>query len=255
LFPERYNSDSFAVPNLIMIVDDAVRRGIDVCEGSIGWTANESGVEVMYLYDEAVDFSGITFVPSATCDSIYYVDSFDRKKFIRTDYIFSKAHEERLAELKYIAYSLGAKFCSIEIRESTYSTRAQRIKADVSVGFKGVSSKEHMDQAVVSTDRSDRSGSTSVEFQGSDTPQRPTLKWFAYDDNIQKLIEMRCGGLNAIRSETLELSGSSSATMSRKAAYSIDMALGKMGGGKTGISMDEQAEKEHQSKLLFHIEF
>ena len=29
---------------MIMIVDDAVRRGIDVCEGSIGWRSNENGI-------------------------------------------------------------------------------------------------------------------------------------------------------------------------------------------------------------------
>lgn len=119
LFLDTYSSESFNLPNMIMIVDDAVRRGIDVCEGSIGWISKEAGMEVMYLYDEAVELSGIQFIPTVTCDAVYYVDSFDRNKFIRTDCIFSKAHEERLAELKHIAYSLGAKSCSIEISESS----------------------------------------------------------------------------------------------------------------------------------------
>ena len=114
LFPDQYKSESFNLPNIIMIVDDAVRRDIDVCEGSIGWLSKESGVEILCLYDEAITFSGIQFVPTVTCDALYYVDSFDRSKFIRTDCIFSKAHEERMAELKHIAYALGAKRCTIE---------------------------------------------------------------------------------------------------------------------------------------------
>lgn len=96
LFPDVYQSNTFTLPNMIMIRDDAERKGIDVCEGAIGWLGNESGMEVLYLYDEAVPTSGITFVPSADCDAIYYVDKFDRKKFIRTDYIFKLAHDERL---------------------------------------------------------------------------------------------------------------------------------------------------------------
>ena len=36
LFPEVYFSESFHVPNMIKIVDDAERRGVDVCEGAIG---------------------------------------------------------------------------------------------------------------------------------------------------------------------------------------------------------------------------
>ncbi|MDO5413965.1 MAG: hypothetical protein Q4F78_00745 [Bacillota bacterium] len=36
LFPDKYNDASFDRPNLITIVDDAVRRDIDVCEGAIG---------------------------------------------------------------------------------------------------------------------------------------------------------------------------------------------------------------------------
>ena len=119
IFPEQYLSEGFNLPNMIMIVDDAVRRDIDVCEGAIGWLGKDSGMEVLYLYDEAVDFSGIQFVPMVTCDAVYYVDSFDRNRFIRTDCIFSKAHEERLAELKNIAYLLGARRCVIEIEESS----------------------------------------------------------------------------------------------------------------------------------------
>ena len=78
LFLDVYQSESFNLPNMIMIRDDAERKGIDVCEGAIGWLGNESGMEVLYLYDEFVPNCGITFVPSADCDAIYYVDKFER---------------------------------------------------------------------------------------------------------------------------------------------------------------------------------
>jgi hypothetical protein len=40
IFPEDYKKESFGIPNMVMIVDDVVRKGIDVCEGAIGWRSN-----------------------------------------------------------------------------------------------------------------------------------------------------------------------------------------------------------------------
>lgn len=255
LFPQQYSDESFNLPNMIIIVDDAVRRGIDVCEGSIGWLGKQSGVEILYLYDEAVSFSGLQFIPSATCDSVYYVDSFDRSRFIRIDCIFSKAHEERMAELKHIAHSLGAKRCTIEIAESNSITNSQVKEMSAGENIKGVSTTEETKQSFSSNESNQRSGRIVLEFEGSDTPTKPNLKWFAFDDNIKRLIEMRCSGSNQIKTEMLELSGASSATMSRKTAYAIDSAVGKMSIANGDVSMDVQAAKEHHSKLLLHIEF
>lgn len=256
LFPEQYHSASFNLPNLIVIVDDAVRRGIDVCEGAIGWLSNNTGVEILHLYDEYVPECGIQFIPSVTCDAVYYVDSFDRKRFIRTDCIFSKAHEERLAELKHIAYSLGAKRCSIEISEAVSDAQVQHKSVSLSESYKGLfSSKENVEQSFVQRNSNQRSGRIVAEFEGHTSPQKPTLKWFQHDDNINRLIEMCCNGNRSVKSEFLELSGSSSATMSQKTACSIDAAIGKVGGVKGHSSMNSEAAKENHSKLLFHIEF
>lgn len=258
LFPDVYQSADFNLPNMIMIRDDAERKGIDVCEGAIGWLGNESGMEVLYLYDEAVPTSGITFVPSADCDAVYYVDSFDRKRFIRIDRIFGKAHEERLAELKHVAYSLGAKSCTIEISESSVEVSVSKKKA--SFGGGGVlhgakaSSAESAEQNSSVKNSTQRSGKIYVQFEGHANPQRPTLKWFANDDNIKNLVEFRCNGENSVKIETLELSGSSSATMSQKTACSIDNAVGAMK-LKGGSTMEAQAVRENHSTLYFSIEF
>jgi len=51
LFLAEYNREDFFVPNIICIVDDAVRRDVDVCKGAIGWRENKKGTEVLFLYD------------------------------------------------------------------------------------------------------------------------------------------------------------------------------------------------------------
>ena len=250
VFPDKYQSEEFNIPNMIMIVDDAVRRGIKLCEGAIGWLSNDAGVEMLCLYDEAIEFSKLKFIPTPICDAIYYVDSFDRSKYIRTDCIFSKAHEERIAELKHIAHCLGAKRCSIEINESQTGVSVQKRSASVGESVYGVDTQESTETNLRQSGSDSRSGKVEIEFEGNANCVEPELKWFSYDDNIKRLIEMRMGNSNSIKSETLELSGASSATMSQKTAYAIDSAVG---GG--GVSLSSQAEKEHHSKLIYHIEF
>lgn len=259
LFPDEYNSEAFCVPNMIVIVDDAVRRGIDVCEGAIGWRSMQSGVEVLHLYDEAIKESGIRFVPAVTCDAVYYVDSFDRNRYIRTDCIFNKAHEERLAELKNVAHALGAKRCTIEIIEATQQVNVQNKKTAASGGVtvKGqkLSAGENVEQSSSVSSSNQRAGRIVAEFEGSSTPHRPKLKWFAHDDNIKKLIDMRCKGDNTVKSEMIELSGSSSATMSQKTACAIDGAIGKIGGMKGSTTMESQAIMESSTKMVYSVEF
>ena len=59
----------------------------------------------------------------------------------------------------------------------------------------------------------------------------------------------------AVESKILKLSGSSSATMSQKAALAIDGAISKLCSVKGSVSMNAQATKEHSSTLLFYVEF
>ena len=41
-------------------------------------------------------------------DEIYYIDPYEKNRYIKLDCIFQQTHEEKLAELEYIAYSLLA---------------------------------------------------------------------------------------------------------------------------------------------------
>lgn len=250
VFPDQYESDEFNLPNVIIIVDDAVRRGNKLCDGAIGWLSNDAGIEMLCLYDEAIEFSKLKFIPAAVCDAIYYIDSFDRSKFIRTDCIFSKAHEERIAELKHIAHCLGAKKCSIEINESQIGVNIQKRSALIKKSIHSVDTQESTETNLTQSGSDSRSGKVEIEFDGNANCIKPELKWFSYDDNIKRLIEMRMSNSNSVKSETLELSGSSSATMSQKTACAIDSAI-----GSGGLSLSSQAEKENRSKLIFHIEF
>ena len=243
LFPEKFKSDDFKMPHVIEIVEASTRRDIDVCEGAIGWTDKVNDIEILHLYSEYVEESGLNLLPFSKCDSVYCIDNFDKSRFINSDTIFERITNEKLTELENIAYCLGAKSCSIEIVENTVQNTGMGVRAKTSIG-----GAEH--QAFAGKQNS-QSGKNVSYFDGHNNPQRPTLKWFAHDDNINALIEMRCSGNNSIKSKILEINCSSSATMSQKTACAIDKIL-KI---KASVSMESKAIKEHSSKLIFDIEF
>ena len=255
LFPHQYNSEDFHLPNIVVIVDDAVRKDIDVCEGAIGWLGKENDVEILYHYDEVVPFSGIQFVPTATCDAAYYVDSFDRSRFIKADCYFKIIQDERSAELEHIACCLGAKWCSVEIIEKQKEAQAKKQKAEIKGTFKGVKNRESVEQSSSAQNATELHSRNYSEFQGNNVPQKPTLKWFANDNTIQQLITARCRGSNIVTKKDLEFYGSSFATMSQKAACAIDCAISGAGQAGGSRSMEAQATREQESRLIFHIEF
>ncbi len=255
IFPEHYRSKDFNIPNIVAIVDDAVRRGIDVCEGAIGWLGEDAGEEVLYLYDEAIEFSGIEFVPVPVCNAVYYVDNFDRGRFIQADGIFGRTLKEKLDELQRVAEFIGAKRCKISISEANSSIKMKQ--KDVSAG--GETSRISADVVVTHEELKSISkkqyGFVEAEFGGLRFPKRPTLKWFKYDDSINNLIDTCCSGKRRVKKMTLELAGSSSTTMSQSTACAIDGVLKQLVGIKGRISMKNQAKEEAQSKIFFNIEF
>ena len=243
LTAKEFKSKNFSIPNVIEIVDAAVRRDIEVCEGAIGWLEMHKGVEILHLYDEYVKKSGLQFVPVDMCNNVYYMDAFDHNKFINVNDVFAKTTEEKLAELENIAYCLGAKCCSVEI----VSSETDETTASMSAGLGKTSA------SVKSTNKGQKKGHGKAvsNFVGHDTPKEPALKWFAHDDSIKALIEMRCADVNSIKSRTLELKSSSSTTMSVKIAGAIDKILKVKG----SVSMEKQAIKELSNRLLFEVEF
>lgn len=249
LFPEEYFSDTFFVPNIIRIVDDAVRRDVDVCQGAIGWRENKKGTEVLFLYDEFVNECGLYFVPAPICDEFYYMDPRDKKRFIKIDMIFQRTHEEKIAELEHIAYCLGAKVCTIEIEDAEITHDRTKANVGVNAKVKGSASAD------ISADSSAKCTSKNVtRFKGNDEITMPRLKWFSNDDGIRNLIEFRTNGGNAIESKTLELRGSTSATMSQNAAASVDAAVASVG-VKSNFSMESKSAKENSQTIIYHLEF
>ena len=149
-----------------------------------------------------------------------------------------------MAELEHIAYCLGAKSCAIEIVENDIQTVTVKGKAKIA-------KEELVDNETGTKNQRKQSVKNISSFEGNDKAKKPKLKWFAFDENIKGLVDMRISGKNLIKSKVLELRCSAAATMSHKTAVAID----KIKNIKVGLSMELKAVKEHSSKLIFEIEF
>lgn len=239
---KEFKSKGFKIPSIIEIVEDNANREFITGEGAIGWIENHEGVDVLHMYCDYVKKCNLDFVPVPQRDNVYCEDNFDSNKYINSNQVFGKATEEKLAELEHIAYTLGAKSCSVEIMETDRNVNTKAKTANSAVDI-NISTQFKADKT--------QSGKTVSYFQGNDSPSRPNLKWFAHDDNIKRLIEMRCTDRNSIKSKIMELKGSSSATMSKKIACAIDSVLNTKG----SFSMEKQVIKEHSKTLVFEIEF
>lgn len=246
LFPKEFKSKNFKLPNVIKIVGSRTRKDIEVFEGAIGWTELVKDTEILFLYEEFVEKSCLKFFPHVQSNMVYCLDKFEKDFFVNAADIHNKAHDEKLAELKMIAHMLGAKRCAIEIVEEDDVMISRGVK--LGGGFKKLLSTEQSASSM-SKKSNKHSGRIEASFEGNSIPQRPELKWFANDRTILSLIEMRCTDSNSIKSETLELNGSSSATLSQDIACAIDKIVG------VNLSMEATSIKEHSSKLLFEIEF
>ena len=164
-----------------------------------------------------------------------------------------------MAELEHIAHMLGAKSCTVEIVESSAEIKVEHMSYDGSRGAnvadKSLSISEKGEKNMQYAGTMSQKGRNTTYFEGNNEPRQPQLKWFAHDDVIKRLIEMRCSGDNTIKSRVLELEGSSSATMSQKTACAIDGALGKIMNNKSAMKMESQAKKECHNKLIYIVEF
>lgn len=250
---EDYQSPSFVLPNLIRIVDGNERRGIEVCKGAIGWLDSAKGTQVLNLYREAIKDSELSFYPKPSIRSIYYVDAFDRSRFVDLDSYFATMQQDKMAELRRIAFMLGAKRCKLEVSEYEETRQGIHGRANIGAGKKASLDANGSSEFA---ETAEKKVLFTQEFEGDMSPQRPELNWYAHDSDIKLLIDTRCGGedTNKATNYKVELKSETTMTMSISLASAIDEACTKLK-IKSDASLTSQARREHRQTFVFEIDF
>jgi hypothetical protein len=257
VFPEEYFSPGYDRPDMIVLVDGDVRKGIDVCDGAIGWFSKEGDLEVLHLYMEFVPESKVGFHPLPVLGAVYYVDTFNPKRYINIVDYFEVAKDDRMTELREIARSLGAKKCTIQLIESEKASNRFGAKAKGSLGEGKLalgSAEGQVDRALDSADRSE--SKVVATFTGNAEPVRPKMNWFAHDSEINFLINACFGGENAnkMKNYQMTLKSRNSLAVALGMAAKIDTAIKGMK-VKTGFSFESETKKEMEKSFIYSVEF
>ena len=257
VFPDEYNSPDYKIPKMIVIKDEASRKGIDVCKGAIGWADKIGELEALCMYDDWAKTCGLSFMPTLTLDTAYYVHPFDSSKYVRVEDYITTMKKDMDAELADVAYCLGAKSYKIEHTE----------KKSRSFHVKGHSKNSGSAPLLVDGDpvqaSLDGKGKVSFgyahesecheflqqTFAGEAKASVPELRWYKDDSSVNQLIKTRCSeGMNVSKTYRCEITNTYSACVGMGLAKKLDGALAAI---KIGQKDKLQSELKKDSKMEY----
>lgn len=260
VFPDEYNSPDYKIPKMIVIKDEAFRKGIDVCKGAIGWADKIGELEALCMYDDWAKTCGLSFMPTLTLDTAYYVHPFDSSKYVRVEDYITTMKKDMDAELADVAYCLGAKSYKIEHTE----------KKSRSFHVKGHSKNSGSAPLLVDGDpvqaSLDGKGKVSFgyahesecheflqqTFAGEAKASVPELRWYKDDSSVNQLIKTRCSeGMNVSKTYRCEITNTYSACVGMGLAKKLDGALAAI---KIGQKDKLQSELKKDSKMEYVYE-
>lgn len=260
VFPDEYNSPDYKIPKMIVIKDEASRKGIDVCKGAIGWADKIGELEALCMYDDWAKTCGLSFMPTLTLDTAYYVHPFDSSKYVRVEDYITTMKKDMDAELADVAYCLGAKSYKIEHTE----------KKSRSFHVKGHSENSGSAPLLVDGDpvqaSLDGKGKVSFgyahesecheflqqTFAGEAKASVPELRWYKDDSSVNQLIKTRCSeGMNVSKTYRCEITNTYSACVGMGLAKKLDGALAAI---KIGQKDKLQSELKKDSKMEYVYE-
>lgn len=260
VFPDEYNSPDYKIPKMIVIKDEASRKGIDVCKGAIGWADKIGELEALCMYDDWAKTCGLSFMPTLTLDTAYYVHPFDSSKYVRVEDYITTMKKDMDAELADVAYCLGAKSYKIEHTE----------KKSRSFHVKGHSKNSGSAPLLVDGDpvqaSLDGKGKVSFgyahesecheflqqTFAGEAKASVPELRWYKDDSSVNQLIKTRCSeGMNVSKTYRCEITNTYSACVGMGLAKKLDGALAAI---KIGQKDKLQSELKKDSKMEYVYE-
>lgn len=241
-------------PSLICVVErDKKRDAALVCAGAVGYWTRVKGLDILNLYEDSAQETGISFVPNVT-QTFYYIDPYKRNVYVSLDSFFDYFKKERVNELEVIAQDLGAKNVRITFKEHKKSLVKKSGRANAKAGITKTNAK-----AETAYDNSDKEFSqieiaADVHFRGREKPQIPSLVYFRRESDIEKLIQMRMNPENPITSKDYRFQCSKTSGMSEKAAAKIDGVLQHLKCNGTA-TISSEIQRENRTELEYHIEF
>lgn len=254
VFEEDLSSPDFGVSKMIRVAEmDKKHADSEACIGSVGFWSEHKGMKILNIYTDKADLFGLSYYPDRNSE-IYYVDPFDRDRYVALDGYFNYLKVARVNELQRIAQDLGAKHFRVTYKEDVRSDYEKHQKGAV----KGTQSASKSNGNVEAEHGiSEKKNSTieiaaEMECLGHD-PIEPKLVYFQRDDSIRNLIRLRMSD-NTVKHQKFTLYCSQSSGIKVNDAAKIDAALSSM---KCSLkaSVTEKVQSEARRCFEYEIDF
>lgn len=254
IFEEDLNSPEFAMTKMIIVAKmDKKHAESELCKGSIGFISEQKGVTVINIYTDKADLYGLTYYPDRDSE-IYYVDPFDRDRYVALDDYFHYLKVARVNELQRIAQDLGAKHFRVTYKEDMRAEVENHQKA----GFKAAQKNLKANEAAEAEHSMSENTSSTLEIAaemeciGHD-PVEPKLVYFQKDESIKNLIRLRMSD-NPVKHQKFSLYCSQSSGIRVNDAAKIDAALAAMKYSMK-VSVTSKAMNEERRYFEYEIDF
>lgn len=253
LYLEDFTTEN--LPDLIMIEDDAKYADDKFFEGAIGKNSKVKKTQIYSLWDCAVRDSHLTFLPFPANNTVYLVDPLDMSRYLKLEDYFEIIQDQKIAELKEIAYCLGSKRYTIEVHAFVEDKFEKRVKTNNEAKVKIVDGKTETSSESLAHKKTVCTFSTSGTYSVGRKAVAPTLRWFKNTSSVLSLVNevLACDG----KADTQDLSIESNKTslMSVASAAEIDTTVCKIFGGNIGYSVKTNIAKQQVSRITLHLEF
>ena len=251
VFLEDLAAAGFRFPPMICIEDpDEKHMKSVVCKGSIGFQSREDDLQILHLYPESLDQTGVSFFPRKE-KAAYFADNSSSNFYVNLEEYFEFQKKARIDELEQIAFCLGAIHVEARLIEQERSQSEEKKK----VGIKAPkSNKAGVESGMETREAFKAEVALSTDFAGNNAPWRPVLRYFNNEASILSLIDMRLNGENTIKSKTYSWDFSRSSGIQKRTAANIENALKKMKYGMN-LSLVEKASEEKRTMLKYTIRF
>lgn len=242
-FEDDLDSPEFALSKIIRVAEiDKKHAESEVCNGSIGFISEHKDVKILNIYTDKADMYGITYYPDRDSE-IYYVDPFDRDRYVALDDYFHYLKVARVNELQRIAQDLGAKHFRVTYKEDLKSEIENNQKGTIKGAQKALKSSGTLEAEHNMCEMNSSTIEIAAEMECiGHTPIEPKLVYFQKDDSIKNLIRLRMSD-NTVKHQKFTLYCSQSSGIRENDAIKIDAALTALKySSKANITVKAQSE-------------
>lgn len=251
IFEGDLDSPEFAMTKMIRVAEmDKKHADSEVCNGSVGFWSEHKGFPILNIYTDKADLFGISYYPDRNSE-IYYVDPFDRDRYVALDDYFHYLKVARVNELQRIAQDLGAKHFRVTYKEYLKSESEKHHNGIIKGGQKALKASEMGDTERSISEKKSSTIEIAAEMEciGHD-PVEPKLVYFQKDDSIKNLIRLRMSD-NTVKHQKFTLSCSQSSGIRENDAAKIDAALASM---KYSLKASVTAKAQNEARRCFEYE-